>query len=504
MGNKDESTNLIGRKGSKMTMKSNVKTLALKVYDEQIPDGWEKLKERIKELKKAEYQCLGIKHDIDVLGDDFFEPSTEKPHYHILIRVMQDAQNVSKSGKHVSTILNDLGIVFRKEDATMITNHGIETVGDFGAYATYLTHDTEKAIADGKQHYSTEAIVSNLSPEEILQIRDGYIRVSETARKVKPEELIEIDAYLFELGLNLGDFDEWYNEQCFMLRRHTSMKTLKESYYRGIEARVQKNKFVNRLCIFITGKQNSGKSYTSLETLKRMGYKRIHSVDNGGTGKFDELSPTTQAIIIDDQTAPALLNLCDCKIVKAYRRGSGDRYFAGDMLIVTSNLSFEAWAKDCGCEDNQIEALKSRFYVCELNENGHLNCKSVGYRGGIEEQKERLKKFLKFKTTYDSLITEYNKGNLNRLYAQLINGTDDICKNLMNGFEYKGIESRHEFFDSRGCRHGIKNDKFLLERKQRLEQNEKQEITAEHIIRAGWWNTPESKRQNRLTRIAES
>lgn len=80
MGNKEEITNLIGRKGSKMTVKSNVKTLALKVYDEQIPDGWEKLKERIKELKKAEYQCLGIKHDEDVLGDDFFEPSTEKPH----------------------------------------------------------------------------------------------------------------------------------------------------------------------------------------------------------------------------------------------------------------------------------------------------------------------------------------------------------------------------------------------------------------------------------------
>lgn len=171
MGNKAEITNLIGRKGSKMTMQSNVKTLALKVYDEQIPDGWDKLKERIKELKKDEYQCLGIRHDEDVLGDDFFEPSTEKPHYHILIRVMRDSQNVTKSGKHVSTILNDLGIIFRKEDATMIANHGIETVGDFGAYATYLTHDTEKAIADGKQHYNTESIVSNITQESKRQNR---------------------------------------------------------------------------------------------------------------------------------------------------------------------------------------------------------------------------------------------------------------------------------------------------------------------------------------------
>lgn len=58
MGNKEEITNLIGRKGSKMTVKSNVKTLALKVYDEQIPDGWEKLKERIKELKKKTHEIL--------------------------------------------------------------------------------------------------------------------------------------------------------------------------------------------------------------------------------------------------------------------------------------------------------------------------------------------------------------------------------------------------------------------------------------------------------------
>lgn len=77
---------------------------------------------------------------------------------------------------------------------------------------------------------------------------------------------------------------------------------------------------------------------------------------------------------------------------------------------------------------------------------------------------------------------------IRRKQSQLINGTDDTCKNLMNLFKYKGIENRHEIFDSKGCRHGIKNDKFLLERKQRLEQNIKE-------------TTPESKRQNRLKRI---
>lgn len=77
MGNKEEITNLIGRKGSKMTVKSNVKTLALKVYDEQIPGGWEKLKERIKELKKAEYQCLGSETILTYTGTDFGRESKE-------------------------------------------------------------------------------------------------------------------------------------------------------------------------------------------------------------------------------------------------------------------------------------------------------------------------------------------------------------------------------------------------------------------------------------------
>lgn len=430
MGNKDENTNLIGRKGSKMTMQSNVKTLALKVYDEQIPDGWEKLVERIKELKKAEYQCLGIKHDGDYLGDDFFEPSAEKPHYHILIRVMRDIQNVSKTGKHVSTILKDLGIVFRKEDAVMIANHGIETVGDFGAYATYLTHDTEKAIADGKQHYSTELIVSNLSPEEVTRIRDGYIRVSQKARKVTLDELQEIDEHLYDMGKNRMDYDDWYDEQPFVLRKNTSMETLEKRYQRGIERSVQKDKYINRTCIFITGEGNSGKSYTSAETLRRLGYEKILTVDNAGTGQLDELTPTTQAIIIDDQTAPSLLNLCDTKPSKAYRRGSGNPYFTGDKIVVTSNLSFEKWAKACRCKNEQMKAFKSRFFICELNEDGTLHCTSVGNRGNEQQRIERLADFTEFKTMYDSIIEGYEKGDLSMYEELLTSGNEQDFEKL--------------------------------------------------------------------------
>ena len=35
-----------------LTMRSSVKTLAIKCYEEQMPDGWEAVKERIKKYPK--------------------------------------------------------------------------------------------------------------------------------------------------------------------------------------------------------------------------------------------------------------------------------------------------------------------------------------------------------------------------------------------------------------------------------------------------------------------
>lgn len=123
------------------------------------------------------------------------------------------------------------------------------------------------------------------------------------------------------------------------------MKHCRERYDKGIADSIKDETYVNRLCIFITGKPNMGKSYTSLETMRELGYERILCVDNNGTGKYDNLTPTTQAILIDDQTTDSLLTISDNKAVTAYRRGSDDRYFTGDLLIVTSNLPFEKWAK---------------------------------------------------------------------------------------------------------------------------------------------------------------
>ena len=104
MGNKEEITNLIGRKGSKMTVKSNVKTLALKVYDEQIPDGWEKLKERIKELKKAEADVIAAKKKYDQATANLKELLDKRD----AIRKEEILSAVVKSGRSYEEIMNFL------------------------------------------------------------------------------------------------------------------------------------------------------------------------------------------------------------------------------------------------------------------------------------------------------------------------------------------------------------------------------------------------------------
>ena len=78
------------RKKRLLTMRSTVRTLSIKVYDEQLPRGWNDIKRRIRRTKKSDVQILAIKHHKDFNADDWWEPSNEKPHYHIIVRVLNN------------------------------------------------------------------------------------------------------------------------------------------------------------------------------------------------------------------------------------------------------------------------------------------------------------------------------------------------------------------------------------------------------------------------------
>lgn len=390
-----------------LNMMSQFRTLSIKVYDEQLPNGWETVCRIIRSLNNAELQVIAICHNRDYVTDEYWLPSVEKPHYHIIARILNNKR------MRVNQILNTLGIVFRNEiDKVLWENHGVESCDNYTNMAMYLTHETEQAILDGKEKYELEELVSNLTIEEIRQIREGYTRVSDSAEKVTPAMLAQLDEDAYKLGYGLGDFDDWYGAQHFKVRSNAEMKTIKESYERGVNKRLESDETINRLCVYIESPHNKGKTYAAWYALRKLGVRYL-PVGGGGTGKFDNLKVTHGGIVIDDDACPNLLNMSDMRYCRAYRRNKNNPPWVGMYLVVTSNQSFDDWAEEkCGIKNKEnIEAARSRFYIChleEVNGNNELVCTSPSSRGSVEVKQEVLKMYKAYRDYYNESLAEYH------------------------------------------------------------------------------------------------
>lgn len=390
-------------------------TMAVKFYDEQIVDGNpETLFARVRAMDKTKYHVIAIRHDKDEKNDGVWLSCLEKPHYHVIMRAV-GSHDVFRVGAK----LEELGIHFCPGlDDALLENRGVETVGNYAEYAMYLTHDTEQAKVDGKMPYPVEELVSNLNREEVQKVRDGYIRVNGGRNKVSADELAELDEYAFKMGYELKNFDDWYNEQPFSVRSNAKIRVIRESYNRGVEKRLKEDDYCLRTCIFIQGDGNTGKTFTSGKVMKEMG-KSVLSVGGGGSGKFDNLRPDHDCIIIDDDVCPNMLNMCDNKICHAYRRNKNNPVWAGGFLIITSNLDFEEFARRCGLKTRdlrdikipQFEALETRFFMCKIKGRPgggfRLQCTAASTRGTPEEQRKRADIFRDFQNRFNEAIKAY-------------------------------------------------------------------------------------------------
>ena len=428
---KTSSVNYMKNKKKKKSVllhrRSNVRKIIVKCYDEQLPEGWEVVKKRIQNTDTAVYWIFAIKHDMDEIGDDFWKPSKDKPHYHFLVIVKFKKEDNTTAQFHLDRILKDIGIVFRPgDDDELLANHNghsaIEICKDITTSLMYLTHETDKALDEGKFQYDREQVVSNLSLEETNHLRQGYISLG-GLRKPTDAHMAELDKKAFEIGYKLEDFAAWYNTLSFMERNSTKMRTVRESYHRGQDFRLEEKQEMVRLCIFIQGEKNIGKTYAAKQALRN---HNPLSVGGGGTGKFDSLSPRNGAIIIDDDKCPNLLNMSDNYICRAYKRGKDNPVWCGRYLVVTSNVSFSEWLNDCGIPSgirefsngeryNAQDAIETRFYICKVAEESFdgntvkiLKVLTPSKRGKVKEQKERLEMFKAFQEEYEKSINDYN------------------------------------------------------------------------------------------------
>ena len=405
--------NCAGYSSRSLNLKSNVKMLAIKCYEEQMPKGWEYVKMKLRNLDKHQFQVVAIRHDADTVeNSDFFQPSIEKPHYHILIRYINPNGTLNRNGTTVNKFLKGTGIVFRPCDTTLIANHGIETVENWCGYVLYLTHETERAFREGKHIYDRADVVSNLSDDEVNQFREGYTRVSAECRKISKTDIAEIAKTVYELGNEMKDFYAWYNAQPALVQSHSKMNYWKSRYEDGVKDYIEKNgSDVKRLCIYIKGSHGVGKTRTSGHVLQDMGYKWLQ-IGGGGTGKYDDIKCTTQALLIDDDTAPNVLTMAQNQICKAYKRGNGNPYWTGELFVVTSNLDIDDWALKCGAEESELASVRDRFYICETVKAGsktRLKVIEPSTRGNEDEQVWAYELFKKFQTMFHEDIDKFQK-----------------------------------------------------------------------------------------------
>jgi hypothetical protein len=395
-----------------LTMDSTVPNLSIKIYEEQLPEGLEKFFERVRVIDKGEYWVFAIVHDRDLVGDEIFEPAVVKPHLHIIVVKKGKDQYGRAERRKVSTILSMLGIVFRpEEDASLWANRGVERVKHLDNAVAYLTHETPDCERDGKELYDRAAIVSNLEPDEIDQLRDGYVRITHSKHKATIDEQIELGDAAENAG-RTGSMT-WRQFQPtlpFVLQKGSAKKYYLERYQQGVDDRMAEHSEVLRLCVFIQGEANQGKTYAAKHAFDGSGLRIFELGDGGKTGKFDDLNEDVDVLVVDDAVISDVLGMADNKVCKVYRRNGYNPYWCGARLIITSNLSFEDWAKRCGIDSYTMEAAKSRFYICQVIDDGNkkfLDCSQVSKRGTPEQQRRRLDMFLSFRDKFDALIGSY-------------------------------------------------------------------------------------------------
>ena len=430
-----------------LVLDSKVATLALKLYAEQLKYGWDYTCKQIQATNPKDFQVIAICHNRDTYADEghFWKPAIEKEHYHIILRCTDRKKRI-----RVRKLLKDLGIEYRPQlDDELWANHGVETVGNFAGYATYLTHETETAVNEGKELYSMDELVSNLTTDEIQKIRDGYIRVAESNKKLSADDWTSIDETAYKLGYELKNFSEWYDSQPFNVRSNTKVKTIRESYERGVNKRIAEGAEMLRLCVFIHGEPNSGKTYASEKALSG---KRYFTVKGGGTGKFDNLRVDHQAIIIDDDVCPYLLNMTDNYICRAYKRQNNNPAWTGQYFVVTSNYTFFEWLEMCKLGEKHFEAAYSRFYLCEIKQKedgtNYLALSNPSKRGSLEEQKQRAEMFKDFQNKFNDTMAGYHPQSNTYDYSGMIDESFQATEEPEEEKTAAGTGTAHSGFET--------------------------------------------------------
>lgn len=351
----------------KLRKDSTCSTLAVKCYDEQLSAGERGLIEAIKAVSADEIQILAIHHN----------RSISKAHWHVIMKTSRR----EKKMRVVST-LKKLSIVFRDGiDDELWNNRGVETVGNFSNYATYLLHETEAAKKDGKESYDKKEYITNLMPDEVGKILAGYTVRSKS--KVSSNDYYDMAR---EAGYNLEDVNAFISGLGAINMKPTAEASIRKAYDYGVKSRMQKHERLHRLLISIVKPKTLDDKRLRYSIEKALDDKRLF-VHRSGEPLFVEAS--TEVLVTDDR----YLRHCTSNdyIVEIKDDIAGKVIWAGNIVIYIDSIAI----KDGNC------------FVCRI-ENDKLICDIVPKFDAPNSEQERIKsEYLKFRDGFNAAYAEY-------------------------------------------------------------------------------------------------
>ena len=263
-----------------LKLDSKFSTMAVTCYDEQL-ENIGSLISAIKSFKSTQYQIIAICHD---------KSATNKPHYHILVRVPDP-----KRKKTVSAMLKELHIKFdAKRDTNLMKNHGLETCGHFPSYSVYLLHRTTAAKQEGKTEYSEQDLITNLNDKELNIILSGYNATKRALTKRGVENLIDKAR---DAGLKHENLDELIASFNVLGITPTQETTIRRAYDLGVAESLRNSPEIVRFGIVISYPDNKRNTVTVIDEAIKKAASHYNYVVTNTVTPISHMDPSTECII---------------------------------------------------------------------------------------------------------------------------------------------------------------------------------------------------------------
>lgn len=404
----DKNANVYQQQNAMMTAKEIERIYYKKFFD------------LIENFKYKDYKIVAIYHDKDYAESKGspFVAAIKKGHWHVVI--WRDNFKVQKKRFRIKTIIKMLGLCYAPQlDTELWKKKGAEVVkSSISNYVTYFLHETQDAIDAGKHQYSKEEIAKNFSNEELEEIFKYY----EKTRKKSSIDWDELDREAVERGYKVLDFDGWIKKKLSVVQRASStFKIVRKDYEEALTKGIEAIGDITRCSIMIHGRGNLGKTYNTLKAFKALGLRYYDATT--GSGKFDNLTAMTDALTFNDVGVSNPKNVFDDRAVLLHRRFSGDRPWCGTYAVLTCNGS--PYKNICAMagittggrdydnlthdEKEDYDAISQRLFICRINPiTKELVLEKPQERGGDKAKEAHRKLFDAFKTMFDMSLASYD------------------------------------------------------------------------------------------------